>query len=49
MDLYGQVHGYEGLYVIDAAAIPGSTGTVNPTLTIVALAERAMDAILKHA
>ncbi|MGW9159345.1 GMC oxidoreductase [Microbacterium sp. NPDC055665] len=49
VDLHGQVHGYEGLYVIDGAAIPGSTGTVNPSLTIVALAERAMDAILKHA
>ncbi|WP_426625964.1 GMC oxidoreductase [Leifsonia sp. McL0607] len=46
-DTFGRVHGYDGLYVIDGAAVPGSTGTVNPTLTIVALAERAMDDILE--
>jgi cholesterol oxidase len=45
-DAYGRVHGYRGLYVVDGAAVPGSTGTVNPSLTISALAERNIEAIL---
>jgi cholesterol oxidase len=36
-----QVHGYPGLYVIDGAAVSANPG-VNPSLTITALAERAM-------
>lgn len=39
-----QVFGYEGLYVIDGSAISANPG-VNPSLTITALAERAMDRI----
>lgn len=35
------VFGYPGLYVIDASAIPANVG-VNPSLTITAMAERAM-------
>ncbi|PWJ53610.1 cholesterol oxidase [Quadrisphaera granulorum] len=46
-DAYGRVVGYPGLYVVDGAAIPGSTGTVNPSLTITALAERNIDAIIR--
>ncbi|MEV6274505.1 GMC oxidoreductase [Nocardia sp. NPDC051832] len=46
-DGYGRVHGHPGLYVMDGAAIPGSTGTVNPSLTITALAERNIEAILR--
>ena len=39
-DGYGRVPGHPGLYVVDASLIPGSTGPVNPVLTITALAER---------
>ncbi|MEU8894945.1 GMC oxidoreductase [Nocardia sp. NPDC048505] len=46
-DAYGRVHGHPGLYVMDGAAIPGSTGTVNPSLTITALAERNIEAIIR--
>ncbi|WP_227998046.1 GMC oxidoreductase [Nocardia australiensis] len=43
----GRVQGHPGLYVMDGAAIPGSTGTVNPSLTIAALAERNIEAIIR--
>jgi cholesterol oxidase len=39
-----EVHGYEGLYVIDGSAMSANPG-VNPSLTITALAERAMSMI----
>ncbi|MFI6873906.1 GMC oxidoreductase [Streptomyces sp. NPDC050400] len=44
-DNYGRLHGYSGLYVIDGALIPGNT-SVNPFVTITALAERNIDRIL---
>ncbi|WP_020523973.1 GMC oxidoreductase [Catelliglobosispora koreensis] len=44
-DNYGRLHGYAGLYVIDGALIPGNT-SVNPFVTITALAERNIDRII---
>ena len=39
-----RVHGYEGMYVVDGSAVSANPG-VNPSLTITALAERAMSKI----
>ncbi|MFE6857459.1 GMC oxidoreductase [Nocardia sp. NPDC057668] len=44
-DNYGRLTSYPGLYVIDSSLIPGST-TVNPFVTVTALAERNIDAII---
>jgi cholesterol oxidase len=44
-DNYGRLHGYPGLYVMDGALIPGNT-TVNPFVTITALAERNIERII---
>ncbi len=46
-DNFGRVHGYDRLYVVDGALVPGSTGIVNPSLTITALAERTMHELLR--
>jgi cholesterol oxidase len=42
----GEVHGYPGLYVLDGAAIPASTG-VNPSSTIAAVAERNIERVIR--
>ncbi|WP_084517005.1 GMC oxidoreductase [Microtetraspora niveoalba] len=44
-DNYGRLAGYPGLYVIDGALIPGNT-SVNPFVTITALAERNIEKII---
>ena len=41
IDAYHRVFGHEGLHIIDGAAIGANLG-VNPSLTITAMAERAL-------
>jgi cholesterol oxidase len=43
-DMNHRVFGYQNLLVCDGAAVPANLG-VNPSLTITAMAERAMTAI----
>lgn len=45
-DYCGRVEGYNNLYIMDGAFIPGSTACANPSLTIAALAERNIEKIL---
>lgn len=47
-DLEGRVLGQRGLYVVDGALMPGTTAACNPSLTIAAIAERALDRIIRH-
>lgn len=47
-DTFGRVRGVPGLYVVDGALVPGVTPTCNPAWTITALAERALDTILRE-
>ena len=42
-DLEGRVHGQRGLYVLDGALMPGNSAACNPSMTIAAVAERALD------
>ncbi|MCU1643222.1 MAG: Cholesterol oxidase [Nocardia sp.] len=46
-DNYGRLPGYKDLYVIDGSLIPGMT-TVNPFVTITALAERNIENIIAN-
>ena len=45
-DLYGRVHGYSRLYVMDGSLVPGSCATASPSWTIAALAERNIQTLL---
>jgi cholesterol oxidase len=46
-DLEGRVLGQKGLYVLDGALMPGTTAACNPSMTIAAIAEHALDQIVK--
>ncbi len=43
-DKYHKVHGYKNMYILDGSVVPANLG-VNPSLTITAMAERAMSYI----
>ncbi|MEV5643450.1 GMC oxidoreductase [Streptomyces flaveolus] len=45
-DPYGRLRGYPGLYCLDGALMPGSTGAVNPALTVAAVVEYCLDHII---
>lgn len=47
-DLEGRVLGHRGLYVLDGALMPGTTAACNPSMTIAAVAECALDQIVAH-
>lgn len=47
-DLEGRVKGQRGLYVLDGALMPGTTCACNPSLTIAAVVERAIDQIIQN-
>jgi cholesterol oxidase len=47
-DLEGRVLGHRGLYVLDGALMPGTTAACNPSMTIAAVAERAMDKLISE-
>ncbi|QSQ26083.1 GMC family oxidoreductase [Pyxidicoccus parkwayensis] len=48
LDAHGEVHNYPGLFVLDGAALPSSTG-VNPSSTIAAVAERNVERAIRIA
>lgn len=47
-DLAGRVLGHRGLYVLDGALMPGNTAACNPSMTIAAVAERALDDLITN-
>lgn len=47
-DLNGRVKGQRGLYVLDGALLPGTAAACNPSMTIAAVAERALDNLVVH-
>lgn len=47
-DLDGRVKGQRGLYVLDGALMPGTACACNPSMTIAAVVERALDRIVQN-
>lgn len=47
-DHEGRVKGQKGLYVLDGALLPGSAAACNPSMTIAAVAERALTRIVRR-
>jgi cholesterol oxidase len=47
-DYEGRVLDQRGLYVLDGALLPGTAGACNPSMTIAAVAERAMKRIVAN-
>lgn len=47
-DFEGRVKGQKGLYVLDGALLPGTAAACNPSMTIAAVAERAMTRIVRQ-
>lgn len=47
-DFHGRVKGYDRLYVMDGALIPGSTACANPAFTIAAVAERNVERVIEE-
>jgi len=47
-DYEGRVLGQRGLYVLDGALLPGTAAACNPSMTIAAVAERAMKRIVAN-
>lgn len=47
VDDLGEVHGHPGLFVVDGSTLPASTG-VNPSATILAAAERSVEALVRR-
>ena len=47
-DLSGRVLGHRGLYVLDGALLPGNSAACNPSMTIAAVAERALEDIIAN-
>ncbi|VFA94513.1 Cholesterol oxidase precursor [Nocardia farcinica] len=45
-DVYGRVHDQPGLYVLDGALMPGNTAACNPSMTIAAVVEHALDTLV---
>ncbi|MFF5104297.1 GMC oxidoreductase [Streptomyces sp. NPDC000134] len=45
-DWHGRLRGHPGLYCLDGALLPGTTGSVNPALTIAAVVDHCLDGII---
>ncbi|WP_216893891.1 GMC oxidoreductase [Nocardia alni] len=45
-DVNGRVHGQRGLYVLDGALLPGNCAACNPSMSIAAIAEHALDTLV---